>query len=254
MSDIRIVTLADPKYFEYLKSLVNSIKQNLPGVKVHAYLVNLKDSHGEILKSIHPNLEYTIENVQFKFDLQKRCYCTNRRSKILNDLRKSTQDILVWLDADSLVVKNSEEFIDFVKDCDLSIRFKNNSDLSSHAKKKKQKPKGFMAGLIVVGNSEKAKIFTEKYDKMLSQISYKKIKADYKCKVSQLPKEIKAIWMSNQDVLFTVYQQIKDQVSFKSLPQRYLDCCFGKDTSIWSVKASNRGSPEFKKIFDQYKV
>jgi hypothetical protein len=255
MSDIRIVTLADFKYFKYVKALVNSIKQNLAGVKVHVYLINLTKEYGKILQSIYPNLEYTIEDVKFQCDLQKKCYCTNRRSKILNDLRKSTKDILVWLDADSLVVREIPEFIDFVQDCDLSVRFKNDSDLNNNLKKKnKKKPRGFMAGLIVVGTSEESKIFIEMYDEMLSQNSYKKIKINYTCPVARLPLPTKVIWMANQDVLFSVYKKIKDRINFKPLPQKYLDCSFSEKTAIWSVKASNRSDKKFDKIFQKYKI
>jgi len=255
MSDIRIVTLADFKYFKYVKALVNSISQNLSVVKVHVYLVNLTKEHGQVLQSIHPNLEYTIEDVKFQCDLQKKCYCTNRRSKILNDLRKSTKDILVWLDADSLVVKKIPEFIDFVQDCDLSVRFKNDSDLNNN-KKKKKKPRGFMAGLIVVGNSENARMFTEMYDEMLSQNSYKKVKINYTCPIARLPLPIKVVWMANQDILFKVYKRIKDKNNFyfKPLPQEYLDCSFSDKTAIWSVKASNRSDKKFNKIFQKYKI
>lgn len=252
MSNIRIVTLADLSYFEYLKSLVNSIHINLPDVKIHAYLINLQDVHGDILKSIHPNLEYTIENVKFKFDLQKRCYCTNRRGKILKDLRDSTNDILIWLDADSLIVKECRDLIEFAETCDLSIRPKNKSDLTKVAIKQRRLPHGFMAGVIIVGNSEKSKLFTDMYDKNISQTSYKKVNINYDGPISKLPKNIKNIWMCNQDILVKIHKSIRGKLLFKALPQRYLDCSFRDDTAIWSVKASNRGNKKFARMLSKF--
>ena len=252
MSDIRVVTLADVKYFGYLQSLVKSINLNLPGVKIHAYLVNLDDAHGKILQGFHPNLEYTIENVKFKFNLQTKCYCTNRRSYLLHDLRQKTNDILVWMDADSIVVKKCPDFLEFVKTCDVSFRPKNLSDLTPMARKKRQKPSGFMAGVIVVGNTENSLKFTSAYNSMLSQSNYVKARINYSGPIAKLPKKIKEIWMANQNILRNVYKSVFNEINFVPLPQRYLDCSFTKDTAIWSVKASNRKDKKFAKMFKKY--
>ena len=233
--------------------MVNSVKTNLPGVKVHAFLVNMSDKHGKILQSIHPNLEYTIETVKFKFDLQTKCYCTNRRSYLLMNLREKTDDILVWLDADSVVVKECPEFLDFVRKCDVSYRPKNKSDIPKSLLKKGKKPSGFMAGVIVLGNSDGALEFAKEYDRLLPRLSYLKARLNHDGPICQLPGTIKKIWMSNQDLLQTLYKKFKKKINFVELPQKYLDCSFSPDTAIWSVKTSNRKNKMFNRLFKKYR-
>jgi len=254
LNDIRIISIADRKYYKYLRTMVNSVNINLPGVKVHAYLVNMSDKEGERLQEIHPNLEYTIEEVKFKFELQKKCYCTNRRSYILHKLREETDDILVWLDADSLVVKPCPEFLDFVRECDISYRPKNKSDLTAGHLRRKLKPQGYMAGVIIVGTSAKALEFTKEYDRLLSRTSYTKARLNHNGPIHQLPKMLKKIWMSNQDLLSTLRKKFKNDINFVPLPQKYLDCSFSPDTAIWSVKHSNRKDKKFDEIFQKYKI
>jgi hypothetical protein len=234
--------------------MVNSVAKNLPGVKVHAYLVNMTDEQGKMLKLIHPSLEYTIENVRFDFSLQRKCYCTNRRSYILNELRKKTNDILIWMDADSIIVRECPDLLDFARKCDVSYRPKNESDLTKFAKRKKRVPKGFMAGVIIVGNSKNAAKFTNLYDEKLKQSSYKKAKLNYGGSIFKLPPKLKKIWMSNQDLLNDVHKILEKEINFVPLPQKYLDCVFGDDTAIWSIKASNRKDRGFNKKFKSYRV
>ena len=254
MNDIRIVTIADSKYFHYLKAMVNSIAKNLPGVKIHAFLVNMSDDNGKMLQMIHPDLEYTIELVKFKFNLQRKCYCTNRRAYLIHKLREETDDILVWMDADSLVVKKSPEFLDFARKCDVSFRPKNESDLTASAKRKKSKPRGFMAGIIIIGNSKNGEEFVNMYDQLLPQSSYLKARLNYSGHVSGLPKMLMKIWMSNQDLLDKLHKDLKDKMNFVPLPQKYLDCSFEEDTVIWSIKASTRKDKKFNKQFKKYRI
>lgn len=253
MSEIRLISLADRKYFDYLKAMVNSAKMNFPEAKMHVYLVGLNDKHGEYLKKINKNLIYTIENVSFSSDAQKRCYCTNRRGVILDELRDKTDDILIWLDADSIIRGPCSEIISMANSCDIGIRFKNKLDLKS-TKNAKSSPVGFMAGLIMVGNSEAAKKFTSEYNAMMCHDLWIKIKwTDKQIKNSgKIRREVNKIWMANQDLLYSTYLKMKDQIRFGDLPNTMLDCSFHAKSYIWSVKASTRDNKIFAREYKKF--
>lgn len=253
MGEIRLVSLADRKYFEYLSVLANSARINFPEAKMHVYLVGMNEKQGEYLRKINKNIIYTIENVSFSSEMQKRCYCTNRRGVILNDLRSKTDDVLVWLDADSIIRKSCSELISISNNCDVAIRFKNKLDFSPK-RRKKAKPVGFMAGLIVVGNSEAAKNFASEYNSMMNPDLWTKIIwSDNQIKAStEIDRQSRKIWMANQDILYQTYLKVKDNIKFVDLPNTLLDCSFNPNSVIWSVKASTRKDKNFNSEYKRF--
>jgi hypothetical protein len=245
---IRLITLADREYFDYTKALINSAKINFPQAKPHVYLVNLTDEEGKQLQSINPQVEYTIENVGFRNVMQKKCYCTNRRSYILHFLRRSTNDILVWLDADSLIRKSCDELIDICYNCDVALKRKNDYDTGG-----KGIPTGFMAGLIIVGVSPMSLQFVQLYDRFLDKLLWYKIPKNFQMSdILKTPDHIMKIWMANQNVLEKIYSVTHKRGRFVLLPQKFLDCDFLDESVIWSLKASTRGNEKFMCEMRQY--
>jgi hypothetical protein len=251
MKDITIISLADEKYYKMLKVLVKSSKLYFSSAKMYIVLVNMTEKHGEELKKLNPNLEYKIENIKFDNDLQKSCYCTNRRSYIFHKLRKTRKDILIWIDADCIIRKSCDGLIDIIKDnCDFAV--KHHGGLIFSRGKKKENKKAFLAGVIVVGNSEFSTEFINYYHFLVNQDSY--------LKVENIGKTLKdnslnmSIWMLNQHALYKSYIKMKDRLKLKFLPEKYCDTGFSINgviwAAIWNNKYSNIFKQECKKIMN----
>lgn len=241
MSNFRIITLADENYFDYLKVFVNSLKINSPNIKISAYLVNLADKHTNEIQKINPNCSCYTESVLFKNPLQKRCYCTNRRGHLLKYLRDTTNDILMWLDADSVVRKPGlDNLFENLKSFDVCMRPKTPTDIS----------KGFMGGLIGINNSRRAKMFTNVYRSILERekYSYRRINsvaASMINDISELPRMSMSIWMANQNILCEVHRLLKNKVKFLFVQNKFLDTRFTDEGVVWTVKTSTRNNSKF---------
>jgi hypothetical protein len=243
VSEIRIISLADASYFKYLRVLVNSARVNFPEAKFHAVLVNLDDHFGQELQRSHPRCEYTIERVKFVNDEQKRCYCTNRRGYLLYHIRKMTNDILMWLDADSIIRKPCTELMKICHSVDFAAKKKTKHDMN----KAGSKPRGFMGGLLIFGNTPIAAEMTARYYETIVQRDQWQRLVNKKLKDKLF---VSKVWMANQDLLTNLVENYEYKIRFSPLAQEFLDCKLFDSSVIWSLKRSTRKKPEYKNKFN----
>jgi hypothetical protein len=156
-----ISTTSDINYIGYLKCLIKSCVINSPQTKFHVRLVNIpdKDKLKQELSSIKQDIiiefdDYVISNnnlytkrhnallwdgVNSGLDVNpqisevrhskwlisaQQCYTSNIRFRnIYNLLRNYTEPVL-YLDADSIIVKNLEDFANIIKKHDISIKLR----------------------------------------------------------------------------------------------------------------------------------
>lgn len=218
MKGIKVITLADAAYFKYVKAFVNSCKINFSNASLHLVLVNMTEVDRSEVESMHPNIEVVIEEVDFADDLEKRCYCTNRRAHLFKYLRDKTDDMLLWVDADSI----------FRKDCSFLTEHLNSCELTMRRKKRADK---FAAGIIGIYSTPICKEFIDYY--------YDLVEADKG-------------WMSNQVHLRDAYLEFKDRINFDFLDKRYCDVWLSDDGVIWTAKSKLKNTEKYVKEMKKY--
>lgn len=218
MSNIKIITLSDGAYFNLLIPMVNSVNINFPEANMHIVLVNIEEEKDELIRKINPTYEVVHENVDLKGN-DLKCYCTNRRMFLLNDIRGMDNSFLIWIDADSLVRKRCDELVALSHSCELTMRQKTEK---KHA-----------AGVIGIGNSNVCKEFLNRYS---------------------LIGEIEKDWMSNQRNLSNIYKEFKDRISYKPLPNKFCDVWLSDDGVIWAAKSKLKKSEKYIKEKEKYEI
>jgi len=243
---LRVITVSDQKYLDYLKIFLNSAKINMPKAIMEVWMVNVDKGVEKELKAINGNTVCHFREVAFANPMQTRCFCTNWRGELLLDYLKRTKDIIMWLDADAIIRKPSyDELYALGKKCDLSLRLK----------VPKQIGKGFMGGLILLGNTSGSMRFAKLYNRKLSQEKYSYLKVPSVPSggdLHKIPPKARNVWMSNQNLLFFCYNSMRQQIKFKPLPGKFLDTRFTDNGHIWTVKTSTRRDHKFHKESKKY--
>ena len=211
---IRIVTLADKSYFNYAKALAFTAKQYCPEFIFHIVLVNMSGEYAEILQKINNKSVIQFETHQFSSKNEKCCYCANRRGEILYQLRNKTKDVLVWIDADSLIRRPLSKLLKHAKKFDVSMSISRKGHL--------------MSGLIVVNPTEGGFIFARAYANYLR------------------PRNIWIQWFSAQSILLEFKRTLK-KVTYGKLAPTFLDMEFSKSGVIWTLIKSTRNNRRFNK-------
>lgn len=118
---ITIVTVANEPFLPYIKALVVSAKMNFSSARVFADLVNVKKNVQKQFCKNHPNIETIRTTVP---GVDEKIFCSNRKCNALKEARsRYKDDILLWVDADSVFVKNCNH-IEPIIDKDLAIWLK----------------------------------------------------------------------------------------------------------------------------------
>jgi hypothetical protein len=218
MKDITIISLADPDYFEYLVCFVKSANVNFPSASFYAVLVNPIEGQADELKNSHDNIEVVVETKKFKSIQEKKCYCASRRAKLFYDLRSQTEDMLIWIDADSIIRGSCDDLIKHLDSCELTMR-------------PKKTPDKFASGVIGIGNSEVCVNFIAEYNEKVSKDKS---------------------WMSDQNNLNDTYVLFKDVINFKPLPDKYCDVWLSDDGIIWEAKSKKKRGKRYVKEMKKY--
>jgi len=181
-----IVTIADEKYFAYLRALVRSANANLSDVQIDCTLVNMDTESKDILERDHPSISVSFLNYSGR---NIESFCTNIRTWLLLKARKNHAGTIVWLDATTIIRKP----------CDL-LKIMTDSDVLVY--EKLDKPGKHLTGFI--GLSEKTNCFLETWDNAVS-------------------KDIDS-WYANQDLFSEILKDFN--LKIKDLPPEYLDWKF----------------------------
>jgi len=217
MKNITLISLADGEYYKYLKVLVASAVKNFPQASLYIVLVNMEEKYRDEIKSFGENIRVNIEKVSFTGEHEKRCYCASRRAFLFKKLRKEIDDILLWVDADSIIRKSCNELIVHLNSCELTMRSKSKGK--------------FASGVIGVGSSDICNEFIEEYYKEVSKHND---------------------WMNDQRSLCDVYYKFQDRIKFSFLPRPYCEVSLTDDAYIWAAKARRKNSSKYKREMAKY--
>lgn len=206
---IKIVTVADSKYLEFLIPMINSASINFPEADMYINLINVGKEIDVVIKGINNKYEIVHEEVKLQ-GVELRNYCGHRRMSLLEELRKKTDSFLLWVDADSLIVKSCEELIELSKTCDLTMREK--------------QPGKHASGVIGVGSKDICYDFLKHYKE-----------------IGEKEKD----WGSDQRNLSKAYGDFKHKINYKPLPNKFCDVWLSDEGVIWAIKTKFRNSEKY---------
>tara|TARA_A100001515_G_C4561258_1_gene206693 strand:- start:516 stop:1250 length:735 start_codon:yes stop_codon:yes gene_type:complete len=233
-----IVSCCTEDYFDMLYAMVKSGLQNIKSPNFYIELINITEDKCLKLEKLSPNIEILKSNIKFKNDTQKKCYSTNSRAKLLYEKRKSPQDILTWVDADSLILKDISEM--------LSELIKNNYDLGIVLRPNASKSAGARGGFYCVCHKNPNGLkFLENYYKKVSRLNlWQSIKSN------DLKKHWK-IWMANQDVLNKYFYNPKE-LKIKKISNLFCDVRLKEESFIWAAKNKLKTSEKYLTELKKY--
>ena len=211
---IILFSLADAKYFRYIKALVRSSREYFPDSIFHIFLVNVDKECIMQLTGIN-NCMISTEKRNFSNELEKKCYCASRRGFLFTKLRRRYPNAhLVWIDSDSVFIKNAESFKKHILSCDVSMRPKNLI-------------LGKFASGVIISGPNSIDFFNEYYNKINKRINLND-------------------WTSDQKMLNLNYRQFKDKINFKSLPKIFCDVWYSNEGVLWVAKGKCRNNSRYQ--------
>ena len=215
---ITILTLANMTYYQYLLPLVKSVNCFFNEAKMEIYLVDFGgDKELEEICSVNSN--YNIHFVKSPKSIPIKCYCTNARADLFYQHRRINDDILLWIDADSIILKSCDDLGKHLRSCELTMRAKSLDR--------------FAAGVIGIGYSDICHRMVDRYRYMVTK------------RYSE--------WMANQECLNVLYGEFKDIVEFKPLPKIYCDVWLSDEGVIWAAKADKKMDQKYVSAINSVK-
>jgi len=167
----------------------------------------------------YSGIDVIIENVQFGDDREKRGYCTNRRAFLMYELRKQVDDILMWVDCDSVFIKSCDDLYNHLISCEITMRRKKAADK-------------FAAGVIGLNSSKICHEFVDDYWKLVSKND--------------------RTWGVNQKELRACYRMYKDRIKFEYLPKIYCDVWLSDEGVIWTAKSKTKHDDRYLNEIKKY--
>lgn len=257
-----IVSLCDENYVEFAMAMVASAKINMPSAYLKIYLVNTKnfDELSKRFIELNSRCECVLEMINFTSNLQKQCYCTNRRASLMLEIRReqiqnNTRESIAWIDADSLIVKYAERIAETSENYDVILCLK--------PQPIKNKPAGhgrFRGGLMTVGKNKIADQFLVRYNEVVGEC-WKDVPFIEGCEnlsvsnKSVWPIELKPvwkIWMKNQDALDAIYEEMKKNLKFALAGTEFCDTNMTEHSLIWAAKSKLKSSTKYQNELRKY--
>ena len=255
-----IVSLCDEKYVDYALPMVASAKVNMPFASVRMHIVNATNFPllDEKFKAANPKCQCVHEEVQFHSKLQMQCYCTNRRAALFKKIRDeqgSSRSPMVWIDADSLIVKPANSLLKHLSGKDILLCKK-----PEVVRNRSVGYGRFRGGFVVIGNTDKSDQFVSRYDSLVGDgwrtVPDMKDGKQYSVSAkSDWPEALRpawAIWMKNQDALDDVFEELKGRLSIGILGGEFCDTGLGNDSILWAAKSKLKQSEAYQKALARY--
>ncbi len=239
---IVVCTVASNDFLVYLERLLASAQKHLPNQMFFIVLVNVDEMKVPYLKSLYRNSEVIHDYVKFNSLAEQSGYCTNRRAKLFPLLMDKYNTPIIWVDADSMFVKNAEELITYAGKYDLSVIYrKDHVSFQASLQKLQSLPKGplgtpffgvFLNSVIITNNS----------------VSAKELFHDFSKRVEKMP----IAWFADQEGLYLSYRKFKDKIVFKPLGRNI--CSYKMDSAsiIWTFKGERKGEYEYFRKGEEY--
>lgn len=199
MPKLKIITAASPNFLRYARGLEASIKRYLPKAEFYCLMGTT----------------------------QSPMYYAHVRGKLLQDHITWEGGHVVWVDADSIFVKEGSGFIEHVCSCDLTMRPKG---------KDWSKARCFASGVIGVRDSAVMDQFCADYDREIKR-----------CEKKKKP------WYADQKALNNMYASWKGKIDIKHLPFKYCDTRMSDEGVLWTAKGEEgRANSRYVQELEKY--
>lgn len=204
---ITIATIASNGYYaQFAKALAISAKQNFPDCRFAIEMFNSDSKTCDDFYKIQPGCYIRLQTCE---KTKEREICSNHKGEFLKHLRKKgNTDVLLWIDADSLIMKPCNDMSVFMNN-DICVRFKEtktnfNGVLALDV----------FAGVFSFGNSSLAVGMLKTYCEYVSE---------------------NISWGSDQLNLARICAEFSE-AKIGSLSDSFLDNNVGSSSYIWSLK------------------
>ncbi len=190
---IHIITCVSPDFVKYSEILMSSIALHLPQAKRHVL-------------ALGPN--------------HKPMYYAHKRGEMLVEfLEKHENDHIVWVDADSVMVKDGNGFAKHIESCELTMR------------PKSPQMRCFASGVIGMKATWKMQKFVLEFAENIKR-----------CEKKKYP------WYADQKALNATYAKFKKTINFKPLPFKYCDTRMSEEGVLWTAKGKEQRKALLEKI------
>jgi hypothetical protein len=191
------------KNIYFTRKPVKSFLHHYPEFFVDLYLVNVENKDRVV--GISDRVRIHEESVHFKNISEKRNYCTNRRNYLMYSHNRDNSDVIMWMDADSICRKRSDEWLHIIQSEEHDVIFYGWDGYP-------------LGGVISVRKGIGGSLFLQKYYNAYSQDSYLSSSRD--------------TWMLNQNCIKPI---VKNNPSFKYqyLKHPFYDSKLKDDAYIW---------------------
>lgn len=235
----KIISVCDKNYFGFLEILVKSAVINFPEASIYVELVNMDEKAKSIIEKISPKCEAEIMSVDFKNPNQLKCYCTNRRVDLFAKLRSGCDDILIWIDADSIIRRSCSELMEIISVHDVSAVIRPPPVAS------------LRGGIIAINNTEEGNKFIKEYVEIMKPLNqWNKARDTVKIQSDPFTWEC---WMANQNCLDTLCRKKKKpELHFAPLDNLYCDVHLKDEGYIWAAKNRLKTSPIYLEELKKY--
>jgi len=226
-----ILTAVDDSFLPEAASLIKSCARYAPKQHFYLFLVNSSEQRIAELRHCHQNL--IVEHVWWPYDAERwrGLMCSARSIPILKVLRSYKQPTL-YLDSDMLVMAPLDELFAELETFDLLVKYRPQCDvLGAGGTKDAAK---FNSGVIAIGSGRIALQFAEEYNRHIREW------IDQARPLCRYDEESRVSTCIDQEFLYLVYEQFKDRLKFKPLPDEFNDTRFRLGSVIWHGKGMAR--------------
>ena len=223
-SSITIFSVSNSRYLKHLKVLLSSVTQNFPESTLYFHLINInKDEIAELI-NINQNINYYLENIEFNSGQEEKAYCANIRAKTIYKLLLNKEiDLLLYLDADSIVRKDLSDLVSLIRLHEITIlhRFLSKDE---HLK--------FATGVIGIKKTNNSLAFIKHWSDLVDNNIYE--------------------WFTDQLSFSKTYNALASEINLCNIPKKFIDWEFSLTTSIWVGKGPRKYEKELYKLEEQY--
>ena len=241
-NNIVLFTVASNNYLVYLERLLASISINLTTAITYVYLINVDERKDEYLKILNKNIIIEHRFIEFKSLIDQKGYCANLRASIFPVIMNKYDCPILWVDVDSLIIREGPELIEYACKFDLSVDYTKNHPLLTASNKKIAKhakgPFGtpfygvFNSAIMMTNNSKVAKGFFNVFRDKVNQYSMS--------------------WYADQEGLYLTYKEFKNKINFSPLDSKYCSRVYDEKAIIWTAKGNIKENEKYIEQGEKY--
>lgn len=199
MGKYKVITCANWRFRRHIDAWLASVKMYMPECDPHIRVVNWPDG------TFNHDCSHEIVNRKFPSDKLEKFYCAHQKAAMMQDALLDAVGV-IWVDADSLVVKHATQLYDYMMKYNFSYIPKKSGRAT--------------ASVMTAIRSNNTVAFLDNYRKLTGHIE----------KVGPRP------WTADQEAINILVPRWKTRVKFGLIPYRLCDWRYHKEMTIYNAK------------------